>query len=149
MLTNVLQDIFERDLNKLINEIKQFANEENLWLTKEGINNSPGNLCLHIIGNLNHYIGFVLGGTSYVRKRDLEFTQKNIPKKDLIHMVEETKTVIKNTVHKLHQEDLDKIYPLEVANVTMTTRYLLVHLITHLNYHLGQINYFRRLIIKN
>jgi hypothetical protein len=75
-----LLEIFERDLNKLLQEINLYKDENSLWQIKEGIGNSGGNLCLHLMGNLNHFMGAVLGGTGYVREREKEFSLKNIPK---------------------------------------------------------------------
>ena len=88
MLKESLIEIFERDLQKLITEINLYNDEDNLWLVKEGISNSAGNLCLHLIGNLNHFIGASLGNTGYVRHRDDEFNLKNIPRQDLLMNIE-------------------------------------------------------------
>ncbi|MCB0505039.1 MAG: DinB superfamily protein, partial [Cyclobacteriaceae bacterium] len=58
-----LKELFERDLTQLEKEIDLYKKEEDLWLLPEGISNTGGNLCLHIAGNLQHFIGHVLGGT--------------------------------------------------------------------------------------
>jgi uncharacterized damage-inducible protein DinB len=117
-----------------------------LWLLKNEINNSGGNLSLHVVGNLNHFIGAVLGKTGYIRQRDLEFSVKDIPKAALLKDIESTKVMVETVLSGLNEEDLKKDYPLMVFNETMTTEYFLTHLTTHLAYHLGQINYHRRLI---
>ncbi len=146
MIQKVLLEIFERDLNKLRIETNLYEDENKLWITDKNIKNSGGNLCLHIIGNLNQFIGGVLGNSGYVRNRDAEFTDKGFPKKELLKMIDETQTVVANTIESLSEDDLEKIYPVEVFNGQMTTGFFLVHLTTHLNYHLGQINYHRRII---
>ena len=56
MITDTLIMLFERDLQKLKTEIELYKDEDNLWLIKKGIDNSAGNLCLHLIGNLSHFI---------------------------------------------------------------------------------------------
>jgi hypothetical protein len=146
MLRDSLIEIFERDLNKLKDEISLYKDEKSLWILKNGISNSAGNLCLHLIGNLNHFIGATLGNTSYVRNRENEFTAKNIPVKDLFNNIDSTIEVVKETLAKLSAEDFEKDFPLEKHDKIVKTDYMLLHLLTHFNYHLGQINYHRRLI---
>lgn len=146
MLTQVLSSIFERDLNKVKQEIEQYRHENKIWIIDKGILNSAGNLCLHLIGNLNTYIGKELGGTNYVRNRDLEFSQKDVLKSELIKQVESTIIMVKNSLEKLNRDDLEKNYPVKVFENAMSTEYFLVHLSAHLAYHLGQINYHRRLL---
>lgn len=148
MLIPSVQFIYERDLNKLKEEIESYRNEENLWRIDENISNSAGNLCLHLIGNLKTYIGAELGKTGYIRERDLEFSQKNIPRADLLHSIEETKAIVLNTLSQLTNEDLEKEYTLVKNYPFKTTYHLLIHLTVHLGYHLGQINYHRRLLDK-
>lgn len=145
MLKESLPELYERDLNKLIDEIKLYKDEKSLWLIDKEINNSGGNLCLHLIGNLNHFIGATLGDSGYVRNRDAEFSSKNIVRADLIGEIENTISVVKATLHKLSDEDFSKDFPLEMFGKTFKTDFMLLHLLTHLNYHLGQINYHRRL----
>jgi uncharacterized damage-inducible protein DinB len=101
---------------------------------------------LHLIGNLNTYIGAVLGKTGYIRDRPLEFSLKNIPRKELIEKVEATIKVVDEALNKLSEDDLAKEFPMLVFDEMTSTAYLLVHLTTHLTYHLGQINYHRRLL---
>lgn len=146
MITESLRSLYNRDLNKLKTEIEAYKNEENLWKTDKNISNSAGNLCLHLVGNLNHFIGRHIGNTDYVRQRELEFSLKDIPKAELIEKVEATAIMIDTVLSQLSEEDLKKEYPLVVFEDKMTTDYFLIHLIAHLDYHLGQINYHRRLL---
>lgn len=146
MLLEILIQIFKRDLNKLKTEINSYKNETNLWITSKDITNSAGNLCLHIVGNLNTYIGATLGKTGYIRQRDLEFSLKNISREELIKQVDDTIIMVENTLNKLSLEDLKKEYSLLVFKEKTSTEYFLVHLVDHLSYHLGQINYHRRLL---
>lgn len=148
MLTEILSELYERDLNKLKDEVSKYSNEADLWKMGGEIPNSAGNLTLHLIGNLKHFIGTVLGGTAYVRDRDLEFSDDAVPRDLLIAGILETQSVVKETLAKLSPDDLERQYPIEVFGRPMSTEYFLVHLSTHLNYHLGQINYHRRLLSK-
>jgi hypothetical protein len=137
---------FERDLDKLIEEINLFKNENDIWKTKEGIINSAGNLTMHLLGNLNHFIGKTLANTDYVRKRDEEFSVKNISREKLISDLNSLKETIKNTLPNLSEEDLKKDFPLPIRDQTFSTGNMLIFLLAHLNYHLGQVNYLRRLL---
>lgn len=146
MNITILRSLFERDLNKLKSEIAAYTNEQNLWRVENDITNCGGNLCLHLIGNLNAFIGAALGHTGYIRQRELEFSQKDVSKADLIFQIEETIKTVDQSLEKLSEEELIKEYPLVVFKKPMTTGYFLMHLTTHLTYHMGQINYHRRLL---
>ena len=146
MVVDTLQKIIKRDLEKLKQEISLFRDEKNIWLIDKNIANSAGNLCLHLVGNLKTYIGAEIGKTGYIRNRDLEFSQKNIPQQQLIKMVEDTIIVVEESLNKLNEEDLEKEYPLLVFKERTSTGFFLIHLAVHLNYHLGQVNYHRRLL---
>jgi uncharacterized damage-inducible protein DinB len=146
MVKNPLIELFDRDLQKLKTEIELYKDEEKMWLTEEGISNSAGNLCLHLLGNLNHFIGATLGNTGYVRHREDEFSLKNIPRQDLIINIENTRLIVKTSLDKITAEDLEKTFPITIFERPVTTEMMLMHLTTHLAYHLGQINYHRRLL---
>jgi uncharacterized damage-inducible protein DinB len=144
MLIQTLKILFKRDLTKLKLEIESYQDEQNIWLVQQGISNSGGNLCLHLIGNMNTYIGAGLSKTGYIRDRPLEFSLKNVPRKILIEKIDATIQVVDDALNQLSIEDLAKEFPMLVFDEMNSTEYLLVHLTTHLTYHLGQINYHRR-----
>lgn len=146
MLILILKELFHRDLGKLKQEIAAYKNEQKLWYIEKGIANSGGNLSLHLVGNLNTYIGAELGKTGYVRNRPLEFSAKGVPQQELLKMIEDTAAVVDATLDKLTDEDLGNEYPQLVFEKKTSTGYFLAHLATHLTYHLGQINYHRRLL---
>lgn len=141
-----LRPLFERDIHKLYREVEAYANEEALWQVDQEIKNSAGNLALHLIGNLNHYIGAQLGHTGYIRDREFEFGGKNVSKEKLLRNIEATQKMVDQVLSELSPEQLAANYPIEVFNKKMTTEFFLIHLHGHLNYHLGQINYHRRLL---
>ncbi|MBO6881752.1 DinB family protein [Winogradskyella sp.] len=146
MFTDTLIKLFKRDLSKLKEEINGYKVESNLWLTPGEIKNSAGNLGLHLVGNLNHFIGAALGNTGYIRQRDLEFSLKDVPRIELIKQIDDTMVIVENTLSKLTPQDLEQQYKHRVFEKPTSTEYFLVHLAMHLAYHLGQINYHRRLI---
>nr|WP_315177099.1 DUF1572 family protein [uncultured Flavobacterium sp.] len=146
MLIETLKTLFNRDLNQLKTEIESYQNESDIWKIQKGIANSAGNLCLHLVGNLNTYIGAEFGKTGYIRNRPLEFSLKDIPRAELLTKIEETIVVVDNALNTISEEELKKEYPLLVFENKTSTEFMLVHLTTHLAYHLGQINYHRRLL---
>lgn len=146
MIQQALALIFERDLNKLKEEINLYKDEQHLWKLDKNISNSAGNLTLHLIGNLNHFIGAVLGNTGYVRERDKEFTEKNIPREKMLADIDDVLSVVKNTLLSLPDAILNKQFPEKKQGQEYPTTFILMHLLAHLEYHLGQINYHRRLL---
>lgn len=145
-MKDILIVLFERDLKKLISELEAYKDEENIWKVSGNISNSTGTLVLHLVGNLKHFIGAVMGNTGYFRNREAEFSLKNVPKADLVEQILETIQVIDVTVSKFEEDDFSSNYPLEVFGKPMTYEYFMMHLQGHLNYHLGQVNYHRRLL---
>jgi uncharacterized damage-inducible protein DinB len=146
MMTQTLKTLFLRDLHKLRKEIELYKEESKLWIIDKNIANSAGNLCLHLIGNLNTYIGTELGGTGYIRNRDLEFSQKDVPQAELLGKIDETILIVDKVLNTVTSPQLEEDYPVIVFKDKMTTGFFLIHLIAHLDYHLGQINYHRRLL---
>jgi len=147
-MLKILGNLFIGDLEKLKTEITSYKTEENLWKISGEILNSAGNLCLHLCGNLQHFIGAILGNSGYIRNRDAEFSRKDIPIGELVAKIDSTIEAVHDTFAKLKEDDLQKIYPINVFGYEMTTEYLLTHMATHFTYHLGQINYHRRLLDK-
>ena len=141
-----IADLYERDLNKLCDEISQFKKERDIWKTKGDIKNSAGNLTLHLLGNLNHFIGRTLGHTDYIRKREEEFSIKDVPREKLISDINQLKDVIKNTLPMISEEQMKSEFPMKIGDQVFTTETLLIFLLAHFNYHLGQVNYLRRML---
>ena len=146
MLIETLQQLFKRDLLKLKTEIESYNDETYVWAVDKSVNNSAGNLCLHLIGNINHFIGAEFGKTGYVRDRPLEFSDKDVPREILIQKINDTITVIETSLSTITDDQLQQDYPIIVFTEKMSNEYFLIHLATHLAYHVGQINYHRRLL---
>lgn len=146
MITQIVTKLLVRDLTKLKSELELYQSELAIWKVDKNIANSAGNLCLHLVGNLNAYIGATLGNTGYVRDRDAEFALKDIPRQELIQKVEATLHLVQQILPALPQDQLDREFPIQVLPEKTSTGYFLIHLTVHLGYHLGQINYHRRLL---
>ena len=145
-LLDSLTTILLRDLNKLESELLLYTSEESLWRIEKSIKNPAGNLCLHLCGNLQYYIGAVLGNTGYIRNRDNEFAARNVSRENLLKEITQARKAISETLPSLTEAQLLSNYPVDVFGHPMTTLHFLVHLSTHLGYHLGQVNYHRRLV---
>lgn len=141
-----IADLYERDLGKLSKEITLYKNEEDLWKAKEGIINPGGNLAVHIIGSVNHFVGSVLGKTGYVRDREAEFSVKDVPRDKILTDIEDAKKLAVKVISELSEEDMKKEYPLKVGDQPSSVREILIFFLAHLNYHLGQLNYLRRIL---
>jgi hypothetical protein len=146
MLSTTLNSLFSRDLEKLKQEISLYNRGEDLWKVAEGITNSGGNLCSHLIGNLNTYIGVGILKKEYIRHRDLEFSLKDIPKSELLSKIDETIDMVTQALKLVSDADMEGMFPMIVWGSPTRMDFTLIHLHSHLNYHLGQINYHRRLI---
>ncbi len=146
MLNITILTILQRDLIKLKTEISLYRQESNLWKTANGINNSAGNLVLHLVGNLNAYIGATLGNTGYVRQREQEFSLKDITRSELLQKIDDTHIMIGEVLCQINPQQLSEEFPIQVLPEKTSTEFFLIHLTAHLNYHLGQVNYHRRLL---
>jgi len=140
-----LRDLFLHDLDRLKVEIELFENDQALWVTRNGINNSGGNLALHLCGNLRHFTGHVIGGSSYERRRDEEFNTSNLSKSQVLDQIQICREELAETFLQIDPKILVEPYPVNVFKEEMTHQAFLFHLLGHLNYHLGQINYYRRI----
>ena len=146
ILVTSVKDLMLRDLAKLRQEINEYQSEEAIWKLAGDVKNTAGNLCLHLCGNLQHFIGTVLGKSNYLRNRDAEFSLKNISRETLVKEIDATVIAVGKTLSNLPPAVVEETYPVDVFGNPMTTGYFLIHLAAHLDYHLGQVNYHRRLL---
>lgn len=142
---NSYKQLYINFLDALKEEISLYKNEENIWKLSGAISNTPGNLCLHLCGNLDHFFGAIIGNTGYIRDRDLEFSKKNVSREELIKGVEDSKRMLEKIFDGLTLEDINKIYPVNKFGDNVTYGFVFSRLVSHLAYHIGQINYHRRL----
>ncbi|MEZ5306274.1 MAG: DUF1572 family protein [Pyrinomonadaceae bacterium] len=146
MAVEALKSGYLKWLGSLREEIEKYEDSESLWAKIPATPNSGGNLCLHLIGNLNHFIGANLGGTGYVRTRDNEFSDSGISKDELILKIDETVEVVSRSLGNLSDDILGNDYPEMLFDTQFTNGEILVHMLGHFAYHLGQIDYHRRIV---
>jgi hypothetical protein len=145
-LAEELAALFERDLGKLIREVQAFPAEDLLWRRLPGVSNSAGNLTLHLEGNLREYVGRLLGGIVYRRVREQEFASEGVEIAELAARIEDVKGFVPRIVGDLTEAQMDAGVPDDPLGAPLSTRRYLIHLHAHLNYHLGQIDYLRRVL---
>jgi uncharacterized damage-inducible protein DinB len=146
MLLDSVRFVLLRDLSSLDAQVAAYPDDYSLWQTAAGISNSAGNLVLHLTGNLRHFIGATLGKTGYVRNRPAEFATKGLSRDELRAEVQATIADLQQVLETIEPDALAAPYPLLVPDKTVNTSDFLVHLAVHLTYHLGQIDYHRRLL---
>lgn len=147
-LRSAVRTMVIRDLRALEREIAAYPDDDSLWLTPPGISNSAGNLALHVAGSLRHFIGATLGNTGYVRNRDKEFSVKGMSREEVVSEIRSTVSEVDRTLSELDASRVESTFPLAVGPQPRKVRTSdwLVHLAGHLTYHLGQIDYHRRLL---
>lgn len=145
MIVTYLSGIMARDLRGLRREVEAYPDDASLWTTHPGLPNTAGNLVLHLSGNLQHFVGAVLGATGYQRDRDAEFARRNVPRKELLAEIDATSRAVTTTLAALTPAQLEAPFPIAVGKVQVNTLDFLLHLATHLTYHLGQVDYHRRI----
>jgi hypothetical protein len=144
MLSAELAALYRRDLRRLVQEIEAFPDTASLWRTVPGVTNAAGTLALHLEGNLREYIGRHLGRLAFTRDRPLEFSARGVDRHELVARVSAVAAMIPGVIDALSDEALGAGFPDPFLGVPMTTRQFLIHNHGHLNYHLGQIDYLRR-----
>ena len=136
--------LFRRDLAAFEREVALFPDDEALWRTRPGLANSAGNLALHVAGNLRHFVGAVLGGTGYVRDREAEFGRRSGRRTEVMAELRAALADLEAVLPGLSEAALAAPFPAAVAGVQPPAGRFLIHLATHLAFHLGQAGYLRR-----
>jgi uncharacterized protein DUF1572 len=149
MSTADLSRLINRELASLRDELLAYPNEADMWALPKGIPNSGGNLALHLVGNLRFLIGTQFGATGYVRDRDAEFSKKDVPRAEILKSIETAADEVTRTLATLDPALLDKVFPVEIGGHKVQTGLFLHHLASHLAYHLGQVDYHRRIVTGN
>lgn len=144
MFATELSALFAREIERLIQELQAFPDTVAIWQTAPGVTNATGTLALHLEGNLREYIGRQLGELAYSRQRPLEFSARGVEQAELIARLAAVKTSIPRVIANLSDSQLEANYPETIHGKSITTRQFLVHLLAHLSYHLGQVDYLRR-----
>ena len=141
-------ELYRRDLTRLIQELQAFPDDATLWRCLPGVTNPAGNLALHLEGNLREFIGRQLGSVPYQRQRDAEFHSQGVGREELIERIEAVRSLVPEVLGGLSDGALTATHPENVVGPPRSTREVLMSLHGHLNYHLGQIDYLRRILTR-
>ncbi|RMH56384.1 MAG: DinB family protein [Deinococcus-Thermus bacterium] len=111
-----------------------------------GLPNPAGTLFLHLAGNLQHFLGAILGHTGYVRNRVAEFSRRGVPRSEIRRELEGARQGVLAGFANLSEEHLARPFPVQLADGAFSTQLTLLQFLSHLAYHLGQIDYHRRVV---
>jgi uncharacterized damage-inducible protein DinB len=143
---DILRTLIERELRAVKREIEAYPDDASVWRVIPGVPNTGGTLALHVAGNLQHFLGAILGKSGYKRDRDAEFARRDVPRTEILQGLDAALASVHRTLERLEADALDSPYPELIAKRTVSTDVWLSHLASHLAYHLGQIDYHRRAV---
>jgi uncharacterized damage-inducible protein DinB len=149
MLVESVAAILDRDLQALGREVEAYPDDGALWQLPEGVTNSGGTLVLHLTGNIQHFLGARLAGTGFVRDRPAEFSARGVPRAAVLRQIEAARSAVRAAAEKLAGEALKQDFPEVVGGMRVATGDYLIHLVSHFGYHLGQVDYHRRLVTRD
>jgi hypothetical protein len=149
MLRSTIETIITRELRAIRREIEAYPDDASLWRALPGTPNTGGTLALHVAGNIQHFFGAILGRDGYVRNREAEFARRDVPRTELLHGIDAAIASVERTLRGLADAELARPYPEPIAKRAVATHVFLVHLATHLAYHLGQLDYHRRAVTRD
>ena len=136
-----------RDLKAMGQEVAAFPDDSALWRTVPGIANAAGNLAIHVAGNLQLFVGGILGGSGYVRDRDGEFGRRSGSREEVQAELDRAREQVERVLPELTEAQLDADFPVVPDGPPVTTGAFLVRLCAHASYHRGQLNYLRRVLL--
>ncbi|TVR64648.1 MAG: DinB family protein [Gemmatimonadales bacterium] len=147
MTPDALKRLLTRDLEMVARQVAAYPNDRLLWVELPGRPNPGGTLAVHVAGNLEHYVGAVLGRTGYVRDRERELAVRGLTRGEVGDEVAGALDTVARVLGSLEAGDLDRPYPELQRGRRLRTGDFLLHLAMHLAYHLGQLDSHRRQVV--
>ncbi|NND70986.1 MAG: DUF1572 family protein [Rhodothermales bacterium] len=147
VMVEYISKTYDRELATLADQLEAYPDQESIWSTPDGITNSAGTLALHMCGNLRHFLGMAVAGTEYVRDRPFEFAGTPVGTAELLQIIKSTRHEVAAALAKPQSARFDEPFPLPIGGVQLTVGQAIIHLLSHLAYHLGQVDYHRRLTL--
>lgn len=142
------QALLLRELAALKRELQTYPDDASVWVLPEGMPNSAGTLVLHLCGNLQFFIGARLGGSGYVRDRPREFAARDLSRDELLAELGEAESAVRLGLSVVTDAQMASRFPDPIGEHTFETGDLVMHICSHAAYHLGQIDYHRRVVTK-
>lgn len=146
MLSSSLRMLLTRDLRAVRRELEAYPDDASVWRVVPGLPNTAGTLALHVAGNLRHFVGATLGRDGFVRDREAEFARRDVPRRELLAGIDAAIAAVDRALVAVDDSLLGRPWPEPVAQRTVGARDFAVHLVAHLAYHLGQMDYHRRMV---
>jgi uncharacterized protein DUF1572 len=144
-LSNVIANGFinaYRDFGKRVHDLSEELSEQEFWTKPYPYGNSVGHLALHIIGNLNYYIGARIAQTGYARDRDREFNESDPPpKKEVLRRLDEVVELVVKTLETQTSDSWGTEYS-AAGWEALNDRFTAFHrCAAHFQYHTGHMIY--------
>ncbi len=149
MLLDELKMFLLRDIAALERELELYPDDSSVWQSVTGLPNSAGNLILHVSGSLQHFFGALLGNSGYLRNREAEFSRRDVPRSELRQELAAARKGVLAGFEHLTEQSLEQPFPARITDSDLSTRLTILQFVTHLAYHLGQIDYHRRMVTGN
>jgi hypothetical protein len=149
MLLDELKMFLLRDVAALERELELYPDDSSVWKSVTGLPNSAGNLILHLSGSLQYFFGALLGNTGYLRNREAEFSKRDVPRHELRKELAAARQGVLAGFEQLTPERLEQPFPARITDTDLSTRLTILQFVTHVAYHLGQLDYHRRMVTGN
>jgi hypothetical protein len=146
MLQSAVVTVLLRELRAVRRSLEAYPDDASVWAERPGLPNAGGTLALHLAGNLRHFIGLHLGGVPYVRDRDAEFARRGVPRAELIAGIDAAMEAVERGMLATTDDRMNAPFPEPIGGRRIATGDFLVHLAVHLAWHLGQLDYHRRIV---
>ncbi|MGL4612051.1 MAG: DinB family protein [Trueperaceae bacterium] len=149
MSNNLLEDLkilYLREVATLERELDLYPDDKSVWKELPGLPNPGGTLFLHLAGSLQHFFGATLGKSEYVRDRAAEFSKRDVPRSEIKGELSRARQGVQAGFANLTEESLGQVFPVQYADAEVSTQLTLLQFSSHLAYHLGQIDYHRRVV---
>lgn len=134
------------DSAQRVHTLSDTMSEEQFWTRPFPYGNSFGHLTLHIIGNLNHFIGAMIANSKYVRDREREFNDDTRPSKEaVLRELDQAVALAVETIKTQTDEDWSINIDANVSAGFVKDRFsVLLRSATHFHHHVGQMIYLEK-----
>lgn len=115
--------------------------EAEIWYRPNAHSNSVGNLVLHLCGNVRQWVIHGLGGKPDTRRRQAEFDEQGPLSAGQLHaLLDQLEQDLAPVLTGITPSDL--AYTRKVQGFDETGVGILMHVVEHFSYHVGQVVYF-------
>ena len=100
---------------------------------------------MHLCGNIRQWVIAGLGGHKDVRERQKEFDEQGpIPLEELLGLLSVLKKDVETVLNEVTAEDLIKKRSVQIYQESGLS--ILVHVVEHFSYHVGQVTYVVKML---